>query len=113
MRRFVASMFRSSPGAEYLRRLTDAALRTPPQAAAALGNYAVPRTYWRDAVYSTRRPVLYVVRPRFEAQAMNFAAHAPQNETALFAQAGHALFVDEPERFNALVADFIHRRIWP
>ena len=44
---------------------------------------------------------------------MNFAARAPQGETALFAQAGHALFVDEPERFNALVIDFIHRRVWP
>lgn len=113
MRRFVASMFRSAPDPEYLRRLTEAALRTPAQAAAALGNYAVPRTYWRDAVYSTSRPVLYVVRPKFEAQAMNFAARAPQGETALFAQAGHALFVDEPERFNALVIDFIHRRVWP
>ena len=113
MRRFVAGMFRSAPDPEYLRRLTEAALRTPPQAAAALGNYAVPRTYWRDAVYSTTRPVLYVVRPKFEAQAMNFAARAPTAETALFSQAGHALFVDEPERFNALVIDFIRRRVWP
>lgn len=113
MRRFVASMFRSQPAAAYLERLTDTALRTPAFAAAALGNYAVPRTYWRDAVYSTTRPVLYVVRPKFEAQAANFAAHAPQNETALFAQAGHALFVDEPDRFNSLVISFIRRRVWP
>ncbi len=113
MRRFVASMFRSQPDPSYLERLTDTALRTPPQAAAALSNYAVPRTYWRDAIYSVSRPVLYVVRPRFEAQAMNFAARAPQAETAVFAQAGHALFVDEPERFNRLVIDFIHRRVWP
>lgn len=113
MRRFVSSMFRSQPDPAYLQRLTDTALRTPPEAAAALGNYPVPRTYWRDAVYSVTRPVLYVVRPKFEAQAMNFAARAPQAETALFATAGHALFVDEPERFNRLVIDFIRRRIWP
>jgi pimeloyl-ACP methyl ester carboxylesterase len=26
---------------------------------------------------------------------------------------GHALFVDDAPRFNALVRDFIGRRVWP
>lgn len=111
MRRFVTSMFRSSPGETYLSQLTDAALRTPSEAAAQLSNYAVPRTYWRNAVYSTNKPVLYVVRPRFEAQAANFAARAPQAETIVFRDAGHALFVDEAARFNGLLIDFIRRRV--
>ena len=113
MRRFVTGMFRSSPGKDYLERLTDAALRTPPEAAAALVNYPVPRTYWRSAVYSVSKPVLYVVRPKFEAQAANFAARAPNAETVLFTQAGHALFVDEPDKFNDVLVSFIRRRVWP
>ena len=113
MRRFVASMFRSSPGPDYLERLTEAALRTPASAAAELSNYRVPRTYWRDAVYSVRKPVLYVVRPRFAAQAANLAANDPLAETAVFETAGHALFVDEAARFNTLLDGFIRRRVWP
>ncbi len=31
----------------------------------------------------------------------------------MFATAGHALFVDEPDRFDAVVEDFINRRVWP
>lgn len=113
MRRFVAGMFRVSPGAAYLAALTEASLRMPPDAAAALVNYPVPRSYWRDAIYSVRRPILYVVRPRFAAQAGNLAAHDPMAETAVFDEAGHALFVDEAGRFNALMENFIRRRVWP
>ena len=113
MRRFVAGMFRTSPGPAYLAQLTETALRTPPAAAAALSNYKLPRTYWRQAVYAVTKPILYVVRPRFAEQAANLAANAPRAETAVFAQAGHALFVDEPARFNALLDSFIRRRVWP
>ncbi len=113
MRRFVAGMFRVSPGAAYLERLTDTALRTPPDAAAALSNYGVPRTYWKEAVYSVRHPVLYVVRPRFAGQAGNLAAKHPWAEAVVFEQAGHALFVDEAARFNAVLDSFIRRRVWP
>jgi len=113
MRRFVRGMFTRNPGEAYLDRLTDDALRTPPAAAAALSNYAVPRTFWRDAVYSVDQPVLYVVRPHFAEQAANLAANDPVAEIALFQTAGHALFVDEAGRFNALLADFIRRRVWP
>ena len=113
MRRFVAGMFRTSPGPVYLERLTETALRTPPEAAAALASYPVPRTYWRDAVYSTRKPVLYVVRPKFAAQAANLTAHHPAAESYLFESAGHALFVDEPDRFDAVMQSFIKRRVWP
>ncbi len=113
MRRFVAGMFRSAPGPVYLARLTETALRTPPDAAAQLSNYPVPRTYWREAVYSVRKPVLYIVRPRFEGQAQNLAAQHPTAETYVFNQAGHALFVDEPDRFDQVLQGFIRRRVWP
>lgn len=113
MRRFVRGMFTRSPGEAYLDRLTEDALRTPPEAAAALSNYRVPRTYWRDAVYAVARPILYVVRPRFAAQAANLAMKDPLAETVTFNTAGHALFVDEAARFDALLAEFIRRRVWP
>jgi non-heme chloroperoxidase len=113
MRRLVRGMFVRSPGETYLEQLTETALRTPPEVAAALSSYPVPRTYWRDAIYSVRHPILYIVRPRFSGQAGNLAAKHPMAETEIFAGAGHALFIDEAARFNTLVADFIHRRVWP
>ena len=113
MRRFVASMFHVPPGEAYLSALTAASLNTPPYAAAQLSNYAVPRTFWKAAVLSVRKPILYVVRPRFAAQAGNLALHNQAAETAVFETAGHALFVDEAPRFDLLMADFIHRRVWP
>ena len=111
-RRFVAGMFRRSPGAAYLEALTQASLATPAYAAAALANYAVPRSYWREAVLGVRRPILYVVRPRFAAQAANLQADNPLAEYEVFDEAGHALFVDEAERFDRMMAQFIGRRVW-
>jgi non-heme chloroperoxidase len=113
MRRFVQGMFHRPQGAAYLDRLTEATLHTPEFASRALLAYPVPRTYWREAIYSTSKPVLYVVRSSFEAQAENLQSKRPNTETALFADAGHALFVDDAARFNALLASFVHRRIWP
>ena len=109
---FVRGMFSRSPGEAYLERLTLDALRTPPAVAAALGNYAVERSFWRDAVYSVKRPILYIVRQRFAAQAANLAAKDPFAETALFETAGHALFVDDAAKFDALLLDFVLTRVW-
>jgi pimeloyl-ACP methyl ester carboxylesterase len=57
--------------------------------------------------------VLYVVRPRWAAQAENLSRNRPGTETAIFTNVGHALFVDDPIRFDALLESFLHRRVWP
>ncbi len=113
MRRFVAGMFRTQRGQAYLDRLTRATLRTPEYAAKALLAYPLPRTYWREAVYATGRPLLYIVRPRWIPQAETLVRNRPGTESEIFTEAGHALFVDEAQRFNTIVDRFVHRRIWP
>jgi len=113
MERFVRTMFRTPQDPEWLDRLTEATLHTPDWAARELLAYPVPREYWRDAIYSTGKPVLYVVRPGFAAQAANLERNRPNTETAVFANAGHALFIDDAARFNALMESFIRQRIWP
>ena len=113
MRSFVRGMFRTHQSPAYLDALTAATLRTPEYAARALLSYPVPRSYWREAIYATRVPVLYVVRPGFAAQAANLQRNRPDTETFVFTDAGHALFVDDAARFNALVQDFIRRHVWP
>jgi non-heme chloroperoxidase len=114
MHRFVSGMFQHRPSEAYLDRLTQATLRTPESASRALLAYPGPRTYWREAVYSTRKPVLYVVRPGWlSEQAANLAHNRPGTQIAVFSGAGHALFVDDAGRFNALLAGFLTRTVWP
>jgi microsomal epoxide hydrolase len=114
MQRFVLSMFHHRPSERYLDRLTEATLHTPEPASRALLAYPLPRTYWRDAVYSTTKPVLYVVRPGWlSEQAANLARNRPGTQIAVFGDAGHALFVDDAARFNTLLAGFITRTVWP
>lgn len=113
MRRFVDGMFLRPQPRPWLDRLTEACLHTPPAAASALRSYPVPRSFWKDAVYSTAHPVLYVVRPTWAAQAYNLANHHPNAESVVMEGVGHALFVDDPARFDQVVEAFIHRRVWP
>jgi microsomal epoxide hydrolase len=112
VRNFVRSMFAHPQPPHYLDRLTRAALHTPEFAADALLAYPVPRTYWKTAIYATHKPILYIVRPKFAGQAANLAAHHTDAQTVVLHNIGHAVFVDDAPRFNALLADFIRGRVW-
>ena len=113
MKAFVHSMFAHPQPPAWLARLTAATLRTPKAAAEALLSYPVPRTYWKDAIYSTAKPVLYIVRERFAGQAANLALHHKDAETVVMRNVGHALFVDEASRFDSLLREFLAHRVWP
>jgi non-heme chloroperoxidase len=113
MQQFVRAMFRNPPSQAYLDRLTEAALHTPEFASRLLLAYPEPRSYWREAVYATKVPLLYVIRPRWVAQGENLVRNRPDTEMDVFSDAGHALFVDEPARFNRVTERFIERFVWP
>ncbi len=110
---FIASMFAHDPGADYRARLTDQALRMTQADERRLLAYDVPRTYWRAALHSTDKPVLYVVRPRLRAQGLNLIRTHADARMEVFDTAGHALFVDEADRFDALLIDFLDHRVAP
>jgi non-heme chloroperoxidase len=113
MRNFVSAMFHRPQPPGYLDRLTQATLRTPEFASRLLLAYPVPRSYWREAVYATKVPLLYVVRPRWVAQGENLVRNRPATEMDIFNDAGHALFVDEPARFDDVTERFLQRYVWP
>ena len=113
MEGFVRTMFRTPQSEAFLENLTEATLHTPDWAARLLLEYPVPRVYWRQAVYATGKPVLYAVRPGFAAQAANLERNRPNTEIAVFANAGHALFIDDAARFNALMSSFMQEMVWP
>lgn len=106
--RFVRSMFRRPQSEAYYQALTASALRTPYAASVELLSYQRPREFWREALYAADRPILYVVTPNFAVQARIVRRRGKHAEVAVFSNAGHALFVDEPERFNRTVDRFLN-----
>lgn len=104
--RFVRAMYRTPRAEEEIARIKAAALRMPLEASLGIFPSKVHRSHWRGIAHAFDRPLLYVVTPQFAEQARLLREARPETRVEVFADAGHALFADEPERFNRLVADF-------
>ncbi len=107
LRKFAAELYRTRPPSEMYEAVVNSALRAPPEAAIQLLQQPYPRTYWRDAVLRQSVPVLYAVTPKFRQQALILKdiGDPALVRIDIYEQAGHALFVDEPTRFNQAVLD--------
>ncbi len=107
---FTQSMFKKSAPEDILNAALASTLQVPAHAAIQLISQPYPRTYWRDIVAKQKVPVLYVIRPHLRDQGealLNRKKALAQVE--MFAESGHAMFVDEPERFNSVAAAFVKR----
>jgi microsomal epoxide hydrolase len=103
---FVRAIFKKPPADEEVARLVNGAKRLPLESSIALLSYPFPRAHWRAIAHGFRKPLLYVVTPQYAAQGRNLAKNRPGTRVEVFRDAGHALFVDEPERFNKLILNF-------
>jgi microsomal epoxide hydrolase len=103
---FVRAIFKKPPSDEAIARLVSGAKRLPLESSIALLSYPFPRAHWRAIAHGFSKPLLYVVTPQYAAQGRNLAKNRPGTRVAVFRDAGHALFVDEPERFNRLILNF-------
>lgn len=105
--RFVRAIFsKPRPKAE-IDALLRGAKRMPVESSIELLSYPFPRAHWKEIAHAFDKPLLYVVTSQFAEQARNLANNRPGTRVEIFERAGHALFVDEPERFNALLTDFV------
>jgi len=104
---FVRGMFAHPPAPAQLDALRDAALRMPLEASIALLSYPKPREYWRGIVHAFEPPLAYLITPHLRAQAQHLVQARPASRVEVFERAGHALFADEPERFNRYLSDWI------
>lgn len=104
---FVRVMYaKPRPESEQARLLQDVK-RISLDNSIALLSSGIPREHWKACAHAFQKPLLYVVTPQFEAQADNLKKNRPATRIAVFKDAGHTLFADEPERFNALLLDFV------
>jgi non-heme chloroperoxidase len=105
-REWVRSMYRSEQREEYLAAITEAVLATPTNTAVTLltNLMFMGPTDLRPALDALDRPVLYVVTSRDRAEIVR--ARRADVRIAVLDNAGHALFVDEADRFNRLLEEF-------
>ena len=103
---FVRAIFATPRSNEDVIELASAAKRMALEDSLALLDYSFARTHWRNIARAFKKPLLYAVTPQFEAQARNLKKHRPATQVEVFKKSGHALFVDEPERFNTLIGNF-------
>lgn len=103
---FVRSMYKKHRSEEYLKHIIDESLQTPTDTAVAL---FVGTLGWDStkALAKIDKPTLLAVTqgpmtPAYE----KMRAAIPGSRMEVF-QSGHALFVDEPEKFNKLVEEFV------
>lgn len=107
--RFVRGLYKRAPSEDYLRRMTSAALAMPTNSAVALvlGGVASDN---RNALAKIDKPTLIVValvRPWMQFYE-DLQKRIRGARMEVFENAGHALFVDEVERFNSLLDGFLN-----
>lgn len=110
--RFVRSMFKKPHQESYYQYITEQSLKTPTEAASDLLINLYPEEVWRTTVHSIQLPLLYVVTALFREQAEILKRNKSGVWTEVFPSAGHALFVDEPDRFNRLLHQFLSEKVW-
>lgn len=114
---FVRSMYRKPQDEAYLKRVMAAALQTPTDAAMALivGTFSSDDT---AALAKIDRPTLVVAAGEeksnpWVARYRALAQSIPGARFELFPDSGHALFADDPARFNALLEQLLTGSVNP
>lgn len=106
--RFVRSMYKKPQPEGYLERVVAASLRTPADSAIAMNVGFVSRADWRPAMAKLDRPVLIISVGGLGSKAAQLIKSAvPSARMEAFEDAGHALFVDDADRFNQVLEDFL------
>jgi microsomal epoxide hydrolase len=104
---FVRNMYKKPQSEEYIQRVTAAALETPTADAMALF-LGLVSTDNRPALAKFARPTLLVVtKSPFDPIYFDMQKRIPGARLEQFEDAGHALFVDDAERFNAVLDEFL------
>jgi len=104
---FVKRMFATPQDEAYLAGLARDSQAVPTSAAVAMLADLYLENDMRDVLASIDVPVLAIMRAGHALQATTVKERLPAAETEIFERAGHALFVDEADRFNRRVDAFL------
>jgi microsomal epoxide hydrolase len=110
---FVRSMFKKPQPEDYLKRIIDASIQVPADTAALLiYNMIAVKDFSpglaRLAAMKTKSPVLFAYQPESQSSADYLTLKLGDKlRLEKFEGDGHALFLDDPEKFNHILEDFI------
>jgi non-heme chloroperoxidase len=107
---FLRSMYHKPQSEDYLKRVTQASLATPTNTAATLIHNMMDREDWTPALAKlaeAKTPVLGVYTGQEKKTVELLRAKLPAAQVVIFEDAGHALFVDDAQRFNTTLQQFV------
>jgi len=106
--RFVKSMYRKPQSQAYLDRVVSASLKTPTSNAVALQVGSIGHPDWSATLAKLADvPVLFIGEDILKKQAELLQQKLPQTRIEIFPGSGHAIFVDESDKFNRVVGEFV------
>jgi non-heme chloroperoxidase len=105
---FVRSIFKKPQPEDYLQRVINASIETPADTAVTLLYNMVAVGDVSGALAKINKPVLFTYQPESQ-QTADLLKLKLGDKVRLerFDRDGHALFVDDPEKFNHVLADFL------
>lgn len=105
---FARAMFKHPQPEDYVRRVARATLDTPTDSAVALIYNMVSVSDFSGAFARIDRPLLFAYEPVLQANADYLQGQLGSRiQLERFDHAGHALFVEDPIRFNGLIDTFV------
>jgi non-heme chloroperoxidase len=106
---FVRGMYHKPQTEPYLESVTAASLKTPTNSAVAmLAEFAVKNDL-RPVLPKLNIPVLAVMTENNRAAAELIRSSVPGSQAEVFEDAGHCLFVDDADRFNTVLDNFLKK----
>jgi microsomal epoxide hydrolase len=107
--KFVRSMYKKPQPEDYIARVIEASMQMPTDSAVAVSVSTITRADWRPAIAKLDRPVLIACETAMKRPAADLIKSlVPSTRVELFDSVGHALFVDDSSRFNAVLDDFLN-----
>ena len=105
---FVRSMYKKPQTDEYLQSVVNASIQVPADTAVVLIYNMIAVKDFSAGLAKMNRPVLFAYQPESQATA-DFLKSKLGDRLRLerFEGDGHALFVDDPEKFNSVLEEFI------
>ena len=104
---FVRGMYASKQSEDYIQHVEEQALKTPTNSAITELYNVLAKGDFTPALTKMDKPVLYICESRMEAQGKILQAKLPKAQVSVMKDAAHALFVDDAQRFNQVLGEFV------
>jgi non-heme chloroperoxidase len=106
---FVRTMYKKPQAEDYLKRVVEASVQVPADTAVVLIYDMLGVTDFSAGLAKVNRPMLFMYQPESQASADYLKSKLGDKvQLERFDGDGHALFVDDPEKFNHVLEEFVH-----